>query len=376
MITKVENVNKDSDFYQCMYGICNDVAQADEVVKLLEDISSSEPMPYSREFCISYVIKLLKKYCSADECELALARYGFLDGFERKKYKRIGGRTEEYWKYARRYNQHEFISGDWTTTGTALTELRDRHMIIVGNLDEITSQIKSENDGKLGLIEEVPKELNFPKPREIEESPNNPSSPEKGEPILGPAKASTIILEKIKLFIEWLKKFIDPKDTIKILIFLFMAMMLGKIARFLENSQSSQQYVETTSDTAIEENGSPMITAIRILNAGITLTPDKTWEALEVVIYPREANIDDVQYGSENTHLVVVNRDEEVVAQLASEWQREIERSTNVHAQFREIDEKVLVTIQENTADGEASNLDGSIPDGIDSVNTENIPGY
>ncbi len=89
MITKVENVNKDSAFYQCMYGICDDVTQADEVVKLLEGISSSEPMPYPREFCISYVIKLLKKYCSADECELALARYGFLDGFERKN---INGR--------------------------------------------------------------------------------------------------------------------------------------------------------------------------------------------------------------------------------------------------------------------------------------------
>ena len=198
---------------------------------------------------------------------------------------------------------------------------------------------------------------------------------EKGEPI-EPTKVFTKILEKIKLFIEWLKKFIDPKDTIKILLFSFMAMMLVKIARFLENSQSPQQYVETTSDTAIEENGSPMITAIRILNAGITLTPDRTWEELEVVIYPREANIDDVQYGSENTHLVVVDRSEEVVVRLASEWQREIERSTKVHAQFREIDEKISVIIQENTADSEASNLDDSILDGDDSVNTENIPGY
>lgn len=167
MISKVEAVNKDSDFYQCMYGICTDVAQADEVVKLLEDISSGDPMPFSREFCISYVIKLLEKYCSVDDCELALARYGFLYGFDRKKYKRIEKRTEEYWNYARRYNQHEFISGDWTTTGTALTKLRDRHMIIVGNLDKITSQIKSKNDGKLGLIKEVSQELEYPKPREI-----------------------------------------------------------------------------------------------------------------------------------------------------------------------------------------------------------------
>lgn len=169
MITKVEDVDKNSAFYQYMYGICSDESQADEVVKFLEGISSSGPMPYSREFCISYVIKLLEKYCSTDECELALARYGFLDGFERKKYKRIGRRTEEYWKYACKYNQHEFISDDWTTTGTALTELRDRHMIIVGNLDEITSQIKAKNGGKLGLIEEVPEKLEFPKPRKIEE---------------------------------------------------------------------------------------------------------------------------------------------------------------------------------------------------------------
>lgn len=170
MITKVEDVDKNSAFYQYMYGICNDESLADEVVRLLEDISSSAPMPYSREFCISYVIKLLEKYCSADNCELVLARYGFLDGFERKKYKRIGRRTEEYWKYACGYNQHEFISSDWTTTGTALTKLRDQHMIIIGNLDEITSKIKSENGGKLGLTESVPKKLEFPKPRKIKET--------------------------------------------------------------------------------------------------------------------------------------------------------------------------------------------------------------
>lgn len=368
MITKVDDVNKDSDFYKCMYGICIDDAQADEVVKLLEGISSDAPMPYSREFCISYVIKLLEKYCSADECELALARYGFLDGFERKKYKRIGKRTEEYWKYARNYNQHEFISDDWTTTGTALTELKNQHMIIVGNLDEKTSQIKSENNNKLGLIEEVPKELEFPKPREVEESPDNSSE----EPI----KISAKKWKKIKLPLKWLKKFIDPKDTVKILIFLFMALMLWKIAHSLNDSQKPQQYTEIADGTPIAESEGLTITGITIDNAPITLTPDKPWERLSVSISPSEANIDDVQFFSYNPHLVVVNRDEDVVVQLASEWRKETERSTQVHAQFEEIDKAVPVTVQEKIITDGINTPDVSIGDIDNSANTQTIPGF
>ena len=44
--------------------------------------------------------------------------------------------------------------------------------------------------------------------------------------------------------------------------------------------------------------------------------------------------------------------------------------------QFEEIDAEVSVAVQENTADGETSNPNGSILDGDDSVNTENIPGF
>lgn len=166
---KVDEVDKTTDFYEYMSTMRRNLSYIDALVKLLEDIPDNANL--SQDFCISYVIKFLRTYCDTDDdYELALASYGFLEGFSYKKYKSVQERTKEYWKYACKYEEHEFIRSNWTV-GTALTELKDAHIIIIGYLDKISQKVKDENGGKLGLIEEVPKELVFPKPRMVKERP-------------------------------------------------------------------------------------------------------------------------------------------------------------------------------------------------------------
>ena len=166
---KVDEVDRTTDFYEYMFTMRRNLSFIDALVKLLEDIPDNANL--SQVFCISYVIKFLRTYCDTDDdYELALASYGFLEGFSYKKYKSVQERTKEYWKYACKYEEHEFIRSNWTV-GTALTELKDAHIIIIGYLDKISQKVKDENGGKLGLIEEVPKELVFPKPRMVKERP-------------------------------------------------------------------------------------------------------------------------------------------------------------------------------------------------------------
>lgn len=162
----VDKVDKTTDFFQYMFNMRKSLKFIDALVKQLEDLPDDDDL--SQDFCISYVIELLRTYCeNDDDYELALASYGFLEGFERTRYKGIQKRTEEYWRYASKYDKHEFIEADWST-GSALTELKDAHIVIIGYLDKRTSEIKSKNEGKLGLFEKVPKNLEFPKPRKIE----------------------------------------------------------------------------------------------------------------------------------------------------------------------------------------------------------------
>lgn len=172
---------------------------------------------------------------------------------------------------------------------------------------------------------------------------------------------------------KWWKFIISKKETVVILILL--AIISGGVVRYLRYQEGSPSHIETAQNTTIVDNPTPVITDIRILNADITLTPDSPWKKLKVVIYPREANIDDVQYYSGNPHLVAVDKSKEVV-KLASEWRKETERSTQVHVQFEEIDEAIPVTVQEKAAVSEVNALDAGIWNSDDSENAESIPEF
>lgn len=398
----VDEVDRTTDFYKYMFDMRKSLKFIDALVKQLESMPDNADL--SQDFCISYVIELLRTYCeNDDDYELALASYGFLEGFEYTRYKRIQRRTEEYWRYACKYDKHEFIEADWST-GSALTELRDAHIVIIGYLDGITSKIKSKNGGKLGLIEEVPKKLEFPKPREIEkvhdikqeESKQDatdgsmdrqvkslPSELNGGMPdcvddsILETDQSSganddikpTVIWKRIEKLIKYLRIRFRTKDVVTILILLFMAAGIWEIAQSLRSRNT-----EATNSTAMTENETLTITGITIHNADITLTPDKPWENLRVSIYPREANIDDVNYYSDNIRLVTVNKNKEVV-KLASGWREETKKETKVHVQFEEIDKEVLVIVQEHTDDSTIAPGD-SDPSNNELVNDERISGF
>lgn len=161
-------VDEETKFFKYMYALRQDIDWVYEIVKLLEGVSIDNQSDQSRDFGISYVIKFLEKYCrSKDDYEFLLAAYGFLEGFTYIDYESCDKRATVYWQYACKYKTHEFIKTRWGIQSVP-NSLRKRHKKILGYLNKISDEIKAKNDGKLGLIEKVPKKLEFPKPRKIE----------------------------------------------------------------------------------------------------------------------------------------------------------------------------------------------------------------
>lgn len=185
----------------------------------------------------------------------------------------------------------------------------------------------------------------------------------------GSKKLLQTIREKAKALIGFLKIRLKAKDIVVIFILLFTAAGIWEIAQSLRSRNT-----EATNSTAMTENESLTITGITIYNADITLTPDKPWEELRVSIYPREANIDDVNYYSDNIHLVTVNRNTERV-RLAPEWKKQTEQSTKVHVQFEEIDAEALISVQESQDDSTASPGESSLG-GNNSDEVKNTSGF
>lgn len=357
-----------------------------------------------------------KKRVMAQNRDVSLLMFGLLDGYyhtEEKNGKKVNIPSEE--RYERYLNDGYFIKLDYLGEGTYQEiKIKDKKRKTKSNsaqprplnkLTKIAGKCRYEIGGKLFELikaesykqyigelqgaDNADTSIDLPNPYYTLENFSPISEPKSGptgnleedsipdQPnIINDDITPIAIQEKIVKLIEYLRIQFRTKDVIAILILLFMAATTWEIAQTLRNTEKSQQQAETVSNMSATESETLTITGITIYNADITLAPDKTWEHLQVGIYPREANIDDVQYGSENTHLVVVDRAEEVVVQLASEWQREIERSTNVHAQFREIDAKALVTIQENPiADSTDAPSESSL-EGNDSANTERVSGF
>lgn len=386
-----DEVDEETKFFKYMYALRQDIDWVYEIVKLLEGISIDNRNDQSRDFGIAYVIKFLEKYCrSKDDYEFLLAAYGFLEGFTYIDYESCDERATVYWQYACKYKTHEFIKTRWGIQSVPAS-LRRQHKRIIGYLDKISQEARNENNGMLGLIEKVPKKLEFPKPRKIEEtndaeqeeSQQNTADGGAGGQVkpyskeqngTGSKKLFQTIREKAKALIGFLKMRFTARDIIAVLILSFMAVGVWEIAQFLKSSEASPKPEETDSYMASAENEALMITGITIYNTEITLTPDKPWEKLRVSIYPREANIDDVNYYSDNIHLVTVNRNTERV-RLAPEWEKQTEQSTKVHVQFEEIDAEALISVQESQDDSTASPGESSLG-GNNSEEVKNTSGF
>lgn len=163
-----EEIDEKTDFFKKMVALRLDIDLIYEIVKLLEGISIDNRDEQSRDFGISYVIKFLEKYCmSKDDYEFMLAIYGFLEKFTYEDYRFYEARITAYWQYVCKHKTHKFIKTSWGCTSVP-GMLRDEYKRIIGYLDKKTQEIKNANNNKLGIIEEVPKKLEFPKPRKIE----------------------------------------------------------------------------------------------------------------------------------------------------------------------------------------------------------------
>lgn len=348
-------------------------------------------------FYIRYIIAIVKDCTTDKDCDVLLAIYGFMEGYSGLE---IGERRKMYCQnvgiYSTTKKKDLPLNEYW---GSIKSNMSSReHIAIKHLLKELRRKIeeagktKSYIENAYELMDKpypVPNYLSgngyrkceiegkvFYVPLTDEERCAQANLGKQGKASAPSRPLFAVTRVALTAILEKMKNFIDPKDTIKTLIFLFMALMLWEIAHSLKDSQKPQQYAETADGTPIAESERLTITGITIDNAPITLTPDKPWERLSVSISPSEANIDDVQFFSYNPHLVVVNRDEDVVVQLAPEWRKETERSTQVHAQFEEIDKAVPVTVQEKTITDGINAPDVSIGDIDNSANTQTIPGF
>ena len=350
---------------------------------------------------------------TAQNRDASLLMFGLLDGYyhtKEKDGKKVNVLSEE--RNESYLNDSDFIKLDYPGEGTYQEiKIKDKKRKIKSNsaqprpLNKLTKiaggckkeiginlfeLIKTESYKEYMGNTETPVDLpkpyytleNFqPKALESKSAPTDNSSEddniaqEESEPIATDGDTDrrarlfpirNVNLQKIFYLVRSiLDKPINRKDVIG--IFMFILATVASIAAIvsLKNGEHSPSSAENETLT---------ITGITIYNADITLTPDKPWEKLRVSIYPREANIDDVNYYSDNIHLVTVNRNTERV-RLAPEWKKQTEQSTKVHVQFEEIDAEALISVQESQDDSTGSPGESSLG-GNNSDEVKNTSGF
>lgn len=154
-----------AELYEILWDLHNHIDKADELVKHLEGVSEGSK---SRDFCKAYVIKLFQEYIDDEDAkELMLAVCNLLNGFNNKN---LDDRMQAYRGYIGRYNS--LIKESWSTS-TYSTNYRNLLKTIIHNLEPKLESKKKQNNGKLGLIDDVPKEFELPTPRSIPDGSHN-----------------------------------------------------------------------------------------------------------------------------------------------------------------------------------------------------------
>lgn len=174
-------MSTETELRTILSGICKSDKQLRNFVKALEGDAPNIGAD-TDNFYKAYVIFIFQKYCcSLDDRELALMSCRLLqgDGFCAK---RLEDRAIAYWHYSRTYNK---LFEDTNTEKSAERKARSEMERILDYLDEDLNKYKNNNNGKLGLLDEVRKEwevhgLELPKPRELEAT--TPDVPVLGQP--------------------------------------------------------------------------------------------------------------------------------------------------------------------------------------------------
>lgn len=354
-------------------------------------------------FYIRYIIAIVKDCTSDKDCDVLLAIYGFMEGYSGLE---IGEQRKMYCQnvgiYSTKRKKDLPLNEHW---GNIKSNMSSRERIAVKHLlkelrrkfeetDKTKSYIENAYD-LMGKPYPVPNYLSgngyrkcevegkvFYVPLTDEERRIQANIGKQGE-TSGTSSSLfatvsvrlTEILKKMKILKEYPKTCFRAKDVILFLILFFIAATAWKIEKSLKDSQNPQQHTETADDASATDTDTLMITGITIHNAPITLTPDKPWERLRVSIYPREANIDDLNYISDNIHLVTVSRKKERV-EIAPEWRDEREHTTEVCIQSISAEDRISVTVEESSETDNTSVLSESILNGINLENAESIPEF
>lgn len=237
------------------------------------------------EFCQSYVIRLIQRYCkdasidhlkdhrgkakgtAEDRAELMLAACGFLRGFEFDS-ATIGPRMDKYCKDAINYNSS--IKGD-LGDGSLGTIYRAQLHFVEMELDADLEKLKDKNGGKLGFLSQVTEKVELPYPRGGNKAGQQPKDEASG------------FWRQITEMLVGIKEKVDLSKCLVICCWLLIAVSSVKQA-FFPTAPSSEPKI--TVQPSIDSN--IPVEGIRCTQPLITVYPGVT-TPLPIEVWPENA---------------------------------------------------------------------------------------
>ena len=234
---------KESELRLALIGLNTCETNAKDLMFLLEGIPK-EPNSKTLEFCKAYTILLFETYIEDDnDRELMLAICGLLEGYEFRP-RKYGARMWEYRQHAKKYN--DFLNGKMSPVSIS-GMCRKQLLRIAGELEENLKVQLEKNEGKLGLIANVPETLKLPIPRDV---PSDSCDVKKvstlEEIIIDTSDDSKIVITKIlsnmaKKIITVSKESTTEIKFIASLLLLIIASSIGVIPYITDNKIHTNQ---------------------------------------------------------------------------------------------------------------------------------------
>lgn len=240
------------------------------------------------EFCQSYVIRLIQKYCKdasidhlkdhrgkakgnvEDRVELMLAACGLLHGFEFDS-GTIGSRMDKYCRHARNYNSS--IKGD-LGDGSLGTIYRTQLHFIEMELDADLEKLKDKNGGKLNLLSQVTGKLELPYPRNGDRTGQQPADKTPG------------FWRQITEILVGIKEKLDLLRCWRICVVSLLAISTIALVKMAFSPTASSPEPKTTLQPSIDS--SIPVEGIRCTQPLITVYPGIT-TPLPIEVFPKNA---------------------------------------------------------------------------------------
>lgn len=312
----------DSELYLALIGLNTHEDKACELMCILEAIPQ-DSNPYALEFCKAYTIFLFQEYIDENDREMMLAICGLLKGFEFKP-RKFAARMWKYREHAKYYN--DFFNGKISPTSIA-GMCRNELLRIARELERKLTIELAKNEGKLGLIDNIPKELKLPIPHSIPK--HNINDHALLEEVIGDTTDS--------------KPSGDNRGDIHafLLVTCLISMVISFVSLIITQGGSNEQTVTS------EKENTPQIEAFHVFDEFISLQPYQSQE-IKVGLYPNDADKNDLNCISDDIDIAIVDN----LIVTAKDWQ-EGHDTTKVTVGYRDIGNvKVPIIVETpNTAD-------------------------